>query len=311
MTERTPGHDLGVRVARSGTVCTEARHGRAAAGSGGGSRAAEVELGLAELWRDFGAERTQDLRDRLVLHYAPLVKYVAGRLGSGLPPHVDASDLVQAGIFGLIDAIERFESERGWKFETYAVQRVRGAILDDLRAQDWVPRSVRSRARTVQATLGRLEATLHRTPTDAEVAVEAGLTPGELQQVYREMSMTSVIALDNLVPTSGGAAGLSAADVLADVHAPDPVSILESADARRTLAEAIHSLPERDRTVVTLYYFENLTLAEIGTVLGVTESRICQLHTRAVLRLRTRIAEVTGVRVPDPSSRPRARRSRS
>lgn len=311
MTERIPGHDPEVGVARSQTRTAVARRGRGAQVSDGSSRGAEVEARLAELWHEFGAERTQALRDRLVLHYAPLVKYVAGRLGSGLPQHVDASDLVQAGIFGLIDAIERFEPERGWKFETYAMQRVRGAILDDLRAQDWVPRSVRSRARTVQATLGRLEATLHRTPTDAEVAAEAGLTPGELQQLYREMSMTSVIALDNLVPTSGGAAGLSAADVLADAHAPDPVSLLESADARRTLAEAIQALPERDRTVVTLYYFENLTLAEIGTVLGVTESRICQLHTRAVLRLRTRIAEVTGVRVPDPSSRPRARRGRS
>lgn len=311
MTERTPGRDLGRSVARSVTEAVGAGRDGSPGASDDGARASEVDLRLADLWREFGAARTQDLRDRLVLHYAPLVKYVAGRVGTGLPPHVDASDLVQAGIFGLINAIERFEPERGWKFETYAMQRVRGAILDDLRAQDWVPRSVRSRARTVQATLGRLEATLHRTPTDAEVAAEAGLTRGELEQLYREMSMTSVIALDNLVPTGGGAVGLSAADVLADAHAPDPVNILESAEARRTLAEAIQSLPERDRTVVTLYYFENLTLAEIGTVLGVTESRICQLHTRAVLRLRTRIAEVTGVRVPDPSSRPRARRGRS
>lgn len=270
-----------------------------------------VELAIDELWTTFTHERTQALRDRLVLHYAPMVKYVAGRVGTGLPQHVDAADLVQAGIFGLIDAIDRFEPERGWKFETYAMQRVRGAILDDLRAQDWVPRSVRSKARAVQAALGRLESTLHRSPTDAEVAAEADLTLPELHSLYKEMSMTSVIALDDLVGGDGESGGLSAADVLADEHAIDPVAVLESEEARGLLAEAVAGLPERDRTVVSLYYFENLTLAEIGTVLGVTESRICQLHTRAVLRLRTRIAEVTGDRVPDASSRPRARRGRA
>lgn len=273
----------------------------------GASDGLAVEQAIDELWTAYTQEPTPALRDRLVLHYAPMVKYVAGRVGTGLPQHVDAADLVQAGIFGLLDAIDRFEPERGWKFETFAMQRVRGAILDDLRAQDWVPRSVRSKARAVQGALGRLEARLHRNPTDAEVAAEADLTLLELQSMYRELSMTSVIALDDLV---GGDGGLSAADVLADEHAPDPETVLESAETRRLLAEAVAGLPERDRTVVTLYYFENLTLAEIGTVLGVTESRICQLHTRAVLRLRTRIAEVTGDRVPDASSRPRARRGR-
>lgn len=270
-----------------------------------------VDEALDQLWSDFAAHGSPPLRDRLVLHYAPMVKYVAGRVGSGLPQHVDPADLVQAGIFGLIDAIDRFEPERGWKFETYAMQRVRGAILDDLRAQDWVPRSVRSKARAVQAALGRLESTLHRSPTDAEVAAEAGLSPDELQQLYRELSMTSIVALDDLVGRDlGESGGLSAADVLADAHAVDPVALMESEESRGLLAEAVAGLPERDRTVVTLYYFENLTLAEIGGVLGVTESRICQLHTRAVLRLRTRIAEVTGDRVPDASSRPRARRGR-
>jgi RNA polymerase sigma factor for flagellar operon FliA len=297
MTERTRVPESSVRSRGSG---------RRPAGYDG----LAVEQALDELWSAFTRERSQVLRDRLVLHYAPMVKYVAGRVGTGLPQHVDAGDLVQAGVFGLIDAIDRFEPERGWKFETYAMQRVRGAILDDLRAQDWVPRSVRSKARAVQAALARLESNLRRSPTDAEVAAEAELTLPELHALYKEMSMTSVIALDDLVGGDGESGGLSAADVLADEHAPDPVAVLESEESRRLLAEAVAGLPERDRTVVTLYYFENLTLAEIGTVLGVTESRICQLHTRAVLRLRTRIAEVTGDRVPDPSFRPRARRGR-
>jgi RNA polymerase sigma factor for flagellar operon FliA len=283
----------------------EAQQGRDAASHG-----ESVAQALDELWSEFTHHRSQPLRDRLVLHYAPMVKYVAGRVGTGLPQHVDAADLVQAGIFGLIEAIDRFEPERGWKFETYAMQRVRGAILDDLRAQDWVPRSVRSKARAVQAALGRLESTLHRSPTDAEVAAEADLSPAELQSLYKELSMTSVIALEDLMGGDSDSGGLSAADVLADAHAPDPVAVLESEEARALLAAAVAGLPERDRTVVTLYYFENLTLAEIGGVLGVTESRICQLHTRAVLRLRTRIAEVTGDRVPDASARPRARRGR-
>jgi len=283
----------------------EAQQGRDAASHG-----ESVDQALDELWSEFTHHRSQPLRDRLVLHYAPMVKYVAGRVGTGLPQHVDAADLVQAGIFGLIEAIDRFEPERGWKFETYAMQRVRGAILDDLRAQDWVPRSVRSKARAVQAALGRLESTLHRSPTDAEVAAEADLSPSELQSLYKELSMTSVIALEDLMGGDSDSGGLSAADVLADAHAPDPVAVLESEEARSLLAAAVAGLPERDRTVVTLYYFENLTLAEIGGVLGVTESRICQLHTRAVLRLRTRIAEVTGDRVPDASARPRARRGR-
>ncbi len=305
MTERTPEREparsSGTRVSgsRGGSTMTDQR-GRT-----------EVEEAISQLWTEFTTHRSQALRDRLVLHYAPMVKYVAGRIGTGLPQHVDAGDLVQAGIFGLIDAIDRFEPERGWKFETYAMQRVRGAILDDLRAQDWVPRSVRSKARTVQAALSRLEATLHRTPTDDEVSTETGMSRAELQSLYKEMSMTSVIALEDLVPGDGEPGGLSAADVLADEHAPDPIGVLESEEARGMLAEAVAGLPERDRTVVTLYYFENLTLAEIGNVLGVTESRICQLHTRAVLRLRTRIAEVTGDRVPDASARPRARRGKA
>jgi len=297
MTERTREREAR-RSSRAGSVAV------------GGSAGEVVEKALDDLWGEFTTRRTQVLRDRLVLHYAPMVKYVAGRVGTGLPQHVDPADLVQAGIFGLIDAIDRFEPERGWKFETYAMQRVRGAILDDLRAQDWVPRSVRSKARTVQAAMGRLESVLHRSPTDAEVAVEADLTVSELQLLYKEMSMTSIIALEDLVGGDGESGGLSAADVLADEHALDPVDVFESEEARGLLAEAVAGLPERDRTVVTLYYFENLTLAEIGVVLGVTESRICQLHTRAVLRLRTRIAEVTGDRVPGASSRPRARRGR-
>lgn len=249
----------------------------------------DVEAGIVALWRAFGEQRDQRLRDRLVLHYAPLVKYVAGRVGTGLPAHVEVSDLVQSGIFGLVDAIEKFEPERGLKFETYAMQRIRGAILDDLRALDWVPRSVRSRARDVERALERLEARLQRTATDAELAEEVGLDVAELRELFAQLQMTSVVALDDLIG-GGGAGQVSLAETLRDERAEDPVNALVHRDSRRQLAEAVKRLSERDRVVVTLYYFENLTLAEIGKVLGVTESRVCQLHTRAVLRLRGKLA---------------------
>lgn len=249
----------------------------------------EVEAGIVALWRAYGAERAQPLRDRLMLHYAPLVKYVAGRVGTGLPAHIDIADLVQSGIFGLVDAIEKFEPERGLKFETYAMQRIRGAILDELRSQDWVPRSIRGRARDVERALERLGNQLQRTPTDEELAAELQIGVNDLRDLYAQFQLTSVVALDEL--TVGGAGTMSLAEMLPDDNADDPVAKLVDQDNRRQLAEAIAQLTERDRIVVTLYYFENLTLAEIGKVLGVTESRVCQLHTRAVLRLRTKLVE--------------------
>jgi RNA polymerase sigma factor FliA len=223
-----------------------------------------------------------------MLHYAPLVKYVAGRVGTGLPAHVDVADLVQSGIFGLADAIEKFEPERGLKFETYAMQRIRGAILDELRSQDWVPRSVRGRARDVERALERLGNQLQRTPTDAEIAAELQIGLRDLRDLYAQFQLTSVVALDELMVAGRGDASL--AETLPDETAEDPVARLVDQVNRRQLADAIAQLGSRDRVVVTLYYFENLTLAEIGRVLGVTESRVCQLHTRAVLRLRTKLA---------------------
>lgn len=254
-------------------------------------RAEEVDAGIIALWQAYGKDRDATLRDRLVLHYAPLVKYVAGRVGTGLPAHVDVADLVQSGVFGLWDAIDRYEPERGLKFETYAMQRIRGAILDELRAQDWVPRSVRSRARDVERALERLESRLQRSASDAEVAAELGITVAELAELYAQLQMTSVIALDELIAVGRG--GPSLAETLPDDKADDPGAALDSIESRRLLAEAISQLTDRDRVVVSLYYFENLTLAEIGRVLGVTESRVCQLHTRAVLRLRSKMLEAS------------------
>jgi RNA polymerase sigma factor for flagellar operon FliA len=252
----------------------------------------EADSGIQLLWKQFAEAPEQPLRDRLVLHYAPLVKYVAGRVGTGLPTHVDVGDLVQSGIFGLVDAIEKFEPARGLRFETYAMQRIRGAILDDLRSQDWVPRVVRARAREAERALERLGARLHRTPTDGELAIELGITQDDLRDLYSQLQLTSVVALEDLV--AAGKDSGSLVDTLPDDGAVDPVAVLVDQDNRRQLAEAIAQLAERDRVVVSLYYFESLTLAEIGKVLGVTESRVSQLHTRAVMRLRAKLVEQSG-----------------
>ncbi|XVS68276.1 FliA/WhiG family RNA polymerase sigma factor [Actinosynnema sp. CA-299493] len=244
---------------------------------------------IIELWRRYNESRAQSQRDQLLLHYAPLVKYVAGRVGTGLPAHIDIADLIQGGIFGLVDAIEKFEPERGLKFETYAMQRIRGAILDDLRSQDWVPSSVHSRARDIERALEHLSATLQRTPTDRELAAELKIGLNELRQLYSQLQLTSIVALDQLIFSNRS--GSSLAESLPDDGAEDPGANMIDQDSRYQLANAIAELAERDRVVVTLYYFENLTLAEIGRVLGVTESRAAQLHTRAVLRLRARISQ--------------------
>jgi RNA polymerase sigma factor FliA len=253
---------------------------------------AAVDAAIAALWREFKETKDPPLRERLILHYSPLVKYVAGRVGAGLPPNIEQADLVSYGIFGLIDAIEKFDITRAIKFETYAISRIKGAIIDELRAIDWIPRSVRYKAREVEKAYAALEARLHRTPTEAEVASELGIALDDLHAIFSQVSFVNVIALDELLNV-GGERGdkLSLVDTLEDTKAEDPVAAFESEETKYLLARAINTLPEREKIVVTLYYYEGLTLAEIGQVLGVTESRICQMHTKAVLQLRGKLAD--------------------
>ena len=245
------------------------------------------------LWLEF--RRTQDkaLRDRLILTYAPLVKYVAGRLGSGLPAHVDEGDLVSYGLLGLISAIERYDPERDIKFETYAMARIKGAIIDELRALDWVPRSVRSRAREIERAIAELESRLGRAPTDEEIAAKIGISTEELEESLTDISRSSIAALDELWSGSGEGDQVSLLDTIEDTSGPRPAEALDETELREALADAIARLPEREKLVVTLYYYEELTLREIGEVLGVTESRVSQLHTKAVLRLKARLAGAT------------------
>jgi len=248
---------------------------------------------LQELWRRYKQQEDERARERLVVAYSPLVKFIAGRMASGLPSYVEEADLISYGLFGLIGAIERFDLDREIKFETFAVARVKGAIIDELRSLDWVPRSVRARARDVERAHAQLEAELQRAPTDEEMAAKLKIGVDEFNNSLLEIANSSVLALDDLwtfADPEGGGGQISVLDTIHDPNAVDPETEARASELKDRLADAIESLPERERLVVALYYYENLTLREIGEVLGVTESRVSQLHTKAVLALRSRFA---------------------
>jgi RNA polymerase sigma factor for flagellar operon FliA len=251
----------------------------------------QENIELDGVWEEFWSSGSPAARDRLILHYAPLVKYVAGRLAAGLPQTVQHEDLVSNGMFGLMDALDKFDPERQVKFETYAIPRIRGAILDELRAMDWVPRSVRSKAREVEKAQAQLEAKLHRAPTDEEVAGHLEISMEDLHEVNTQISFVSVLALEEAVGGGEQGEARSLLDTLADAASSDPGSGIEGQEMRGLLSAAINSLTEREKIVVTLYYFEGLTLAEIGDILGVTESRICQIHTKSVGNLRRALSD--------------------
>jgi RNA polymerase sigma factor for flagellar operon FliA len=251
---------------------------------------APSNVAIEEIWQRYRQTRDKALRDRLILNYAPLVKYVAGRISTSLPAHVDEGDLVSYGLLGLIGAIERYDPAREIKFETYAISRIKGSIIDELRSLDWVPRSVRSRAREIERAMLELENRLKRPPSDEEVANEIGITVDEFQDSLTAISRSSVAALDELWQiSSGGGDTVSLIDTIEDPHADDPSKAMSQTEVREALADAIQRLPEREKLVITLYYYEELTLREIGEVLSVTESRVSQLHTKAILRLKVRL----------------------
>ncbi len=238
--------------------------------------AAWVALATAE-----GDER-RAARDFLITRFAPLVSQVATRMIGRLPDSVELADLASYGMFGLIDAIEKFEPERGFKFETYAGTRVRGAIIDELRAADWAPRSVRSKARAVETATRSLEQELLRRVTDDDVADVLGWETGEVRTVRAQVALSHVAALDSLGPDPD-ASGLRFAESMA---VPGVAMSLEVREAHALLATAVQGVRDREQQVLHLYYYENLTLAQIGQVLGVTESRVSQIHSGAVRKLR-------------------------
>jgi RNA polymerase sigma factor for flagellar operon FliA len=248
---------------------------------------------LRDLWKRYKTSGDQRARERLVVAYSPLVKYVAGRMATGLPAHIDEADLISYGLGGLIAAIERFDMSRDIRFETYAITRIKGAILDELRALDWVPRSVRARARQIERAHVKLEAKLQRAPTEEELAAELELPIEDFRDALLQIANSSISALDELWASSDSSGdSISLLDTLRDPAAADPERIVDQNELRDRIADAVDRLPEREKLVIALYYYENLTLREIGEVLRVTESRVSQLHTKAVLGLRANLSQI-------------------
>ncbi len=245
---------------------------------------------VRQLWERYRSASDPQAREELILTYAPLVKYVAGRVSVSLPDTIEHSDLVSYGMFGLMDAIERFDLGAGVKFSTYAITRIRGSIIDELRKVDWVPRSVRSKAKRISRAVRRLENSLGRTPTEEEIAAELDISLQELQDMLEQTAFTTVAELDRTL-SSDGEESITLADTLQDTAHARPQDTVDEEETRRLLVQEIEDLPEREQQIIALYYFEGMTLAQIGGILGVTESRVCQIHSKVMVSLRNRLTE--------------------
>jgi len=249
-------------------------------------------LELENLWREFKETGSKVAKDKLLVEYSHLVKYTTQRLAVNLPASVDRDDLYSAGILGLIKAVDTFEPERGFKFETYAGHKIRGAILDELRALDWVPRSVRQKARDLQKIFTRLENRLGRSPYDDEVCKELGIDIEEYGQILAEVTPTTIISLDESMSDSfSDSKELRSIDQIEDPDSANPLRELDQSEIKDILKSAIADLPENERLVVALYHYEELTLKEIGAALNLTESRVSQIHSKAMMKLRARLGQ--------------------
>jgi RNA polymerase sigma factor for flagellar operon FliA len=245
-----------------------------------------------ELWLEYRRNRDPKIREAFIKQYAPLVKYVAGKVAVGMPHNVEFDDLVGFGVFGLLDAIDKFDPDKNVKFKTYAVTRIRGAIFDELRSIDWVPRSVRQKTREVEEAIGSLEAQLGRTATDQEIAIAMGMNEDEFQRTMTRISSTSILSLDDVWFSGDENDKVSIGDGIESPASLNPDVIVEKDEIRRVIVDAINELPDKEKKILVLYYYEDLTLKEIGKVLEVTESRVSQLHTKAILRLRAKLTNI-------------------
>jgi len=241
------------------------------------------------LWRLYRESKDREVRDFLAIKYAPLVKYVAGKVAIGMPQNVEFDDLVSYGSFGLLDAIEKFDPDRDIKFKTYAMTRIRGAIFDELRSIDWIPRSIRQKAKQLEETIAMLENKLGHTVDDEDIAKELNISSDELQSLLTKISGTSIISLNDIWYLGDDNDEVSFMETLESPANLNPDSLIEKEEIKSVIVEAIKQLPDKEKKVIVLYYYEDLTLKEIGEVLDVTESRISQLHTKAIMRLRGKL----------------------
>ncbi|MCR5251172.1 MAG: FliA/WhiG family RNA polymerase sigma factor [Lachnospiraceae bacterium] len=249
------------------------------------------EAGRKRLWEDYARVGSADLREKLILEYAPLVKLVAGRLSMYLGYNVEYDDLVSYGIFGLIDAIDKYDIRKGIKFETYASLRIRGAILDQIRKNDWIPRTVRQRQKQIDNAMKEIEASTGRPATDEELATALGITDDELLEWQSQMKLTNVVSLNEFMESGSEVAG----DSTRASHYESPEEVMDKAELKEMLMEALDLLTEKERSVILFYYYEELTLKEIASILEVSESRISQLHTRALEKMRKRLGDYVGI----------------
>lgn len=246
---------------------------------------------LLKLWKSYKKNpNNAQLREQLILKYLHLVRYVVSRMPITLPISIAPEDLISYGTMGLMEAVERFDPERGLKFETYAVTRIRGSIIDQLRFQDWIPRGVRRRSKELSQTMQKMEEELGRAPTDEELAERLGISRQKLQTMLSE-SQNLMLSLDDTYGSDNSGSSMTLLDMVEDRNSPDPQGEFEAGELRKRLAAAIASLPEREKLLIALYYHENMTLREIGEIICVSESRACQLHAQAILRLRSRLSQ--------------------
>jgi len=245
-----------------------------------------------ELWRTYKKTNDPKIREYFVNKYSPLVKYVAGKIAIGMPQNVDFDDLVGYGVFGLLDAINKFDPEKDIKFKTYAVTRIRGAIYDELRSIDWVPRSIRQKAKELERVIGSLENRLGRSATDAEIAKEMGLSLKEFHTLVLKLSGASMLSLSDVWYIGDESDQVSVMETIESPKSLNPDVIVEREEIKNIIVKAISELPDKEKKVLILYYYEDLTLKEIGEVLQVTESRISQLHTKAIMRLRSKLMSI-------------------
>jgi len=247
-----------------------------------------------ELWEDYVKTKDPKIREAFVIQYSPLVKYVAGKVAMTMPQSIEFDDLVGYGVFGLLDAIEKFDPSREIKFKTYAVTRIRGAIYDELRSIDWVPRSIRQKVKELEATYMHMENKLGRIATDDEIAQEMGISIQELNQLYIKISSTTLISTNDPWRQGDEQEKVSIMETLESPNSLNPDVIVEREEVKKLVIKTIEELPEKEKKVLILYYYEDLTLKEIGEVLNVTESRVSQLHTKAILRLKSKLNHIKG-----------------
>lgn len=249
-----------------------------------------TEIEKNKLWVEYSKTKSAEVREKIIVEYAPLVKIVAGRLSMYLGYNVEYDDLVGYGIFGLIDAIDKFDYDKGIKFETYASLRIRGAILDQIRKMDWIPRSLRQKQKKIDAAMSKLETELGRQATDDELAKEIGISEDELLNWQGQANVSNVVSLDEFVEASGekevGPIGTNSFDT--------PEEVIEKEEIKKLLAESIETLTDKEKKVILLYYYEELTLKEIGQVLEVSESRVSQLHTKALQKMKAKLGAAAG-----------------